>query len=295
LITYEELKEIKKLAVIALCSDDFLMNTLVLKGGSCIELAYRLSARASKDIDYSIDYSFTNKTLKEVLFIIKVCFENTFIPQGYYPFDIDIKDCPSYVEEFNKMSGYVLTFKLTTKENQEKYIDNIELLRKTALPIGKKSSKAFKIEISKHEFCDLKELKEIDGHTVFVYSPALVIFEKLRALCQAMKEYRILHKIEANDKPRSRDFYDIWLVNENLAHLDFRDNNNRQILKQVFEAKDVSLDLLDKVRDKFHVHVKDFETVLQTEIFQKGVVQNFTYYFDYVLQIIDELEIFRIK
>jgi predicted nucleotidyltransferase component of viral defense system len=44
---------IKRLAIIALISDDYLMETLVLKGGNAMLMAYDLSSRASYDLDFS--------------------------------------------------------------------------------------------------------------------------------------------------------------------------------------------------------------------------------------------------
>jgi len=46
--------EIRKLAIIALFSDDDLMDTLVLKGGNALTFAYNVSNRASIDVDVSM-------------------------------------------------------------------------------------------------------------------------------------------------------------------------------------------------------------------------------------------------
>jgi predicted nucleotidyltransferase component of viral defense system len=51
---------IKKLVLIALVSDDELMETLVLKGGNALLMAYDLSLRASWDLDFSISEDFKN-------------------------------------------------------------------------------------------------------------------------------------------------------------------------------------------------------------------------------------------
>lgn len=40
------------------------MNKLVLKGGTCLELAYQLNHRASKDIDFSIEDDFSEEELE---------------------------------------------------------------------------------------------------------------------------------------------------------------------------------------------------------------------------------------
>ena len=53
-----DIEEIKKLALIALVSDDILMETLVLKGGNALLVAYALSLRASWDLDFSMRDDF---------------------------------------------------------------------------------------------------------------------------------------------------------------------------------------------------------------------------------------------
>mgnify|MGYP003603073218 CR=1 FL=1 len=54
---FDKLRFIRKLVLIAIFSDDDLMDTFVVKGGSAIDLIYKLDARASVDIDLSIHYS----------------------------------------------------------------------------------------------------------------------------------------------------------------------------------------------------------------------------------------------
>ena len=46
----ERVEEIKRLALIAMFSDDDLMQTLVLKGGNAMDLIYNVGHRASRDL-----------------------------------------------------------------------------------------------------------------------------------------------------------------------------------------------------------------------------------------------------
>ncbi|MGA3084518.1 MAG: nucleotidyl transferase AbiEii/AbiGii toxin family protein [Thermodesulfobacteriota bacterium] len=57
------LTKIKQLTIIALFSDDFLMERLVLKGGNAIDLIYKISSRASIDLDFSIALDFKEEEL----------------------------------------------------------------------------------------------------------------------------------------------------------------------------------------------------------------------------------------
>lgn len=255
--------EIKETAIIALFNDDYLMNKLVLKGGSCIELAYNLHARSSKDIDFSMQGEFDNQALNEVTLKIETQYKKFFNNIGYYPFDFKLKNNPRYLPENIKMSGYALSFKLVSMENYNLYKNDLLKLRNNSIALGAGDKKDFIIEISKYEYCEQKELKEIGGHKVFVYSPMLIVFEKLRAICQKMKEYR--NREEDLDLPRARDFYDIYLVDTELGPIDYKLEENRHILEKVFEAKDADLNLLSRVKDKRAIHSNDFQTVLQTD------------------------------
>mgnify|MGYP001131491490 CR=1 FL=1 len=52
------LKQIKKYAIIAMFSDDDLMDMLVLKGGNVLDLIYGVAARSSIDIYLSMETEF---------------------------------------------------------------------------------------------------------------------------------------------------------------------------------------------------------------------------------------------
>jgi hypothetical protein len=48
-------ERIKRLVIIAMVSDDELLEKLVLKGGNLLDIAYGVSTRSSVDIDFSVD------------------------------------------------------------------------------------------------------------------------------------------------------------------------------------------------------------------------------------------------
>ena len=52
--------DIRRTAIVAMFSDDVLMEQLVLKGGNALDLVHGLTARGSLDIDYSIEGDFDN-------------------------------------------------------------------------------------------------------------------------------------------------------------------------------------------------------------------------------------------
>ena len=52
------LNRIKQLAIVAMFSDDELMEKLVLKGGNLLDVVYQISARSSVDVDFSMEGEF---------------------------------------------------------------------------------------------------------------------------------------------------------------------------------------------------------------------------------------------
>lgn len=290
MVDKDEFLKIKKLALISLVSDDILMNKLVLKGGTCLELAYKIHSRSSKDIDFSIENEFSDNEITQIMKNLPEIFNNNFSEFGYYAFDFRIKNKPVHIPVDIKMTGYNLSFKLVSTDVYKQFKDNIYKLRNRALSLGQSDKKDFVIDISKFEYTQNKEEKEIEGHKIYVYPPVMIICEKLRAICQKMKEYR--NNPEYVDLPRARDFWDIYLVQENLPRVDFKLNENREILKHVFDAKDVDMNLLLKLEKKRHIHEGDFRNVQLTDAANKPYPNHFDFYFEYVLDLIKDLEKF---
>lgn len=214
MIDTDEFLKIKKLALISLVSNDILMDKLVLKGGTCLELSYKIHCRSSKDIDFSIDNEFSYAEIEQIMNDLPEIYNNNFSKFGYYAFDFRIRNKTVHMPLDIKMTGYNLSFKLVFNEVYNKFKDNIDKLRNRALSLGQSDKKDFIIDISKFEYTQNKEEKEIDGHKIYVYPTIMIICEKLRAICQKMKEYR--NNPEDIDLPRARDFWDIYLVQENL-------------------------------------------------------------------------------
>ncbi len=60
------LDKIKILALKALMHDEKLMYGLVLKGGNALQLVYKITDRASMDIDFSISGDFTESDFQRI-------------------------------------------------------------------------------------------------------------------------------------------------------------------------------------------------------------------------------------
>ena len=63
------LNDIRRLAIVALFSDDKLTEKLVLKGGNALSLVYGVSSRTSLDLDFSMESDFEDlNEAREMLF-----------------------------------------------------------------------------------------------------------------------------------------------------------------------------------------------------------------------------------
>lgn len=94
----DQREKIKKLVIIAMFSDDELMERLVLKGGNALDLIHRVSTRASADVDLSIDGDFPSELRLALRGKIEKALQDTFRPEGFQVFDVKLEERPP---EFN--------------------------------------------------------------------------------------------------------------------------------------------------------------------------------------------------
>jgi hypothetical protein len=277
----ERIQQIKRLVVIAMFSDDELMERFVLKGGNAIDLAYQVGSRASVDIDLSMADDFRPEDLGAIRLRIEKNLLATFRPAGYEIFDVTMGEMPEKISAELKgfWGGYVLSFKLIEAAKYAEHSGNLESLRRNAVQIGAKGK--FDIDISKFEYCGGKSARDWDGYRIFVYTPEMVVCEKLRAVCQQMREYGpIVHRNRAGSA-RARDFVDIYQVMESFK-LDLATAENRSLLRNIFDAKRVPLGFLDRLPEYREFHRPDFAAV-QATVKAGVVLKEFDFYFDYVL------------
>jgi hypothetical protein len=203
----QKIEEIKRIAIIAMFSDDELMETLVLKGGNALDIVYKIAHRSSMDLDFSMEQDFN---CPDIFFNkIRKSLEQSFLENGYHVFDLIITPRPKETKpdtpEF--WGGYDIGFKIIEQKRFGSILPFIEDLRRNATVIGLSNIKTFHIQISKREYCNHKKEFELGGYTIFVYSPEMIVFEKLRSLCQQMKQYKYRRNTAT---ARARDFFDIF-------------------------------------------------------------------------------------
>jgi hypothetical protein len=142
--------------------------------------------------------------------------------------------------------------------------------------VGPEQRRKFSVDMSKFEYCQGKVERELDSFSIFVYTPEMIVIEKLRAICQQMPEYGLRSRPSA----RARDFYDIWRV-VSAAKLDLATAENAALARQIFAAKLVPLALLERVELQREFHRPDWPAVTAAV---SGSLQDFDYYFDFVVE-----------
>ncbi|MCU4851563.1 nucleotidyl transferase AbiEii/AbiGii toxin family protein [Bacillus paranthracis] len=278
----EIVEKIKELAIISLFYDDELMNTFVLKGGNALNIAHKINERASVDIDVSMEDDFAEGTLAEIKAKLQHAFEVTFQEEDYHVFDLNLKPSPARMKDEMKKfwGGYTLYFKVIEKEKFEQYQDDLQKLRQNAIVVGSNQEKTFQIDISKYEFCKAKAPFRLHGYVIYAYTPLMVIYEKLRAICQQMENYRDL--VLTNRRPRPRDFFDIHSIMTKWPDpIDVTAPDNLQILSEIFTLKKVPLDFLANIQGEREFHRENFQSVLDT-VNAETKKGTYDFYFDYV-------------
>lgn len=276
-----DFSEIRKSIIIAMFSDDVLIENFVLKGGNALEIVYGLIQRGSLDIDLAIksDFSDIHDTEQRLFRVLN----DTFARVGLTVFDFRFSPRPRKLGKHKPAGwgGYLAEFKLISQARATELLNDLDRMRREAHPIGPGQQRIFRIEISKFEFCTGKQIVDLDGHTISVYTPEMLAIEKLRALCQQLQEYL---PMQGSHRPRARDFYDIYCVVERLD-LDLSLPENLELCRNIFSVKEVSVALISKLEleSTREFHRPDWDRV---RLAVPGRLMDFDFYFDYLVTLI---------
>jgi len=276
----ERFRHIKHLAIIALFSDNDFLDILVLKGGTALEF-YDIDYRLSIDLDFSIVDEF-KQDLSTIREKIEVALQDSFREAGYIVFDVKLRERPNRLSPdlADFWGGYIIEFKVIELEKHEQLSTKIDSLRKNATVVGPLNKRTFSIEISKHEYCEPKQESELNGFTIYIYPPSMLIYEKIRAICQQMPEYGEIVR-SSSQTARARDFYDIYLLIERYR-IDLTSEGNILLLKNIFAAKRVPLSLIAKICDTREFHRDNF-TAVKATVGDNAALNDFDFYFNYVV------------
>ncbi len=281
----EKIEKIKRIAIRAMFSDDFLMQELVLKGGNALDIVYDMAERSSMDIDFSIEGKFSN--LEKIIDKIYRVLNKSYLDAGFKIFDLNFEERPPSISEdmANFWGGYSITFKV--HPNPERFTNkDMRRARMDAVSYSKTHEKIFKIEISKYEYCKPKIEKTFENIYIYIYPLEMIVIEKLRALCQNTGEYR---EIVRSHQPaaRAKDFFDIYSIVTNY-NIDIYSTDKLGILKAVFNAKRVPIEFLNKLENYKELHKSGFDS-LRAIIKPEVKLMEFDHYFDFVLKICQKL------
>lgn len=282
--------KIKRIAIIALASDDQLVESLVLKGGNAIDLAYRPKSesvsRTSYDLDYSIEDGDFSEDEIEISKRIEATLNQTFLENEFVIIDYKFSNRPKKIREeiVAFWGGYKVEFKVVLKNIYDENKGNIEKLRRGAVPIYPDSSTVFELEFSKFEHVGQKVSIEVDGYKIYVYTPEMIVFEKLRALCQQLPDYK---EVIASFSPRARarDFYDIHLIME-MHEINPATKENLELIQNIFQAKKVPLHFIKEIRNNKSIHADNWQSVRDT-ISPYEKLHDFDFYFNFVVQVFE--------
>jgi predicted nucleotidyltransferase component of viral defense system len=281
----ELVERIKRLIIIALASDDDLIESIVLKGGNAIDLLYKAHKKSFSRTSYDLDFSIQDGDFDQNLQIdnrIYRTLEQTFAENDLVLFDYKFLAKPKLVNESMKdfWGGYKVTFKVVSKAIFEAKSGNLLALRNAAIAVRPDHSPTFELEFSKFEYTEKRIQTKVDGYSIFVYTPEMIVFEKLRALCQQLPQYAAVVP-SFNPRPRARDFYDIHLIVSDLA-IDPSTNENLKLIEDIFLAKRVPLDYIRDLAGHKHIHSDNWESVKDT-LSSASRVESYDFYFDFVI------------
>ena len=284
-------KEIRKLAIQAIYLNDDLSDILVLKGGNALSIL-ELTRRESYDLDFSL-YE-CNFTADELEAKFKYAVTSYFEELDYKIINFKFKEKPKVQTSpyTTKWGGYAIEFKFLSVDKYNTISKSVqEATRPKAYVIEYENmtgtSQPVLIELSRNEYCKGYNERAFEDITLKIYSPWMIIFEKLRALCQQMDEY----PLRKNPSQRARDFFDIYTVNkayvlERTAPEDMEDL--RELCQHIFEIKDVDMSLLEKLDDYKEFHRGSFQKVIDSVLEdEREDLESFDFYFDETKKVAD--------
>lgn len=279
------------LAVQAIFSNDNLMEILTLKGGNAMQLL-EITSRASQDLDFSIKQGM--KMSEEVEGeMFKKSLQKIFKEQGLTVIDFKFVSKPKKSKRVLPpfWGGYAIEFKVIRDEYYEEHKESAQKLSTMAISM-EDNKKKIEIDISLEEYTEPRIAMEIDEYTIYLYSPLMIVYEKIRALCQQLPEY----PLASTEKTRARDLYDIYSAisvtlkkNDEDLRQEILDSKNLYILKEMFATKEVPYHLLEKIKDYKDELKSDYEDRVIPQLPTNESIPDFEFLFEYNLEIIDEL------
>jgi len=298
--SYDLIRKVKKIVLVSVYNDDKLAEYLTLKGGTLLNMVWGVTDRPSVDIDFSIDTSLSNELdtpegfKKRLRNALEEGFSTGIDGVPYSVIEFRLEPRPPEISEDLKgfWGGYMASFSIIETSKQTSPQED----KKRALFIGKSRVKngetllspKFSIDISLHEICSNdREEEEFGDVYIEIYTPLMVVYEKLRAICQTDPRYNETVKRSRKATPRTKDFYDIYIIMTSMEDINIKEN--LLLLQKMFSIKKVPISYLEGVQHKKSFHSGNFEAVLSTLPPDEVEHETFTPYFDYVVNLIKDI------
>jgi predicted nucleotidyltransferase component of viral defense system len=277
-----EHEQVRRLAITAVFSDDYFFDRVVLKGGNALAIALGLSGRSSLDLDFSIENDFEDSA--EAAQRLDAALKRRFASVGMVVVDFSFSPRPFTPREGSpRWGGYFAEFKLLDEARYERIGDDDKQARgRDSMVIGPNQQRKFTIDLSKFEYTQGSIVREIDSFDVRVYTPEMIALEKLRAICQQMREYTLNRTPSA----RARDFFDIYQIHV-ITGFRVGSPENKELLRHIFAAKDVPLELLQLIAAQREFHRPDWDSVRLS--INNDKLKEFDFYFDFVVEEVTSL------
>ena len=274
----------------AIYSDNDLKEDLVLKGGNALKF-YDITDRASQDLDFSIKESIRYQKENEGE-RLRTLISDAFQQVGFLVVGFEFiekpqkrkKDLPPF------WGGYKISFAIVDIEKHQDKIDsqdpdNMKELSKYGEDL-ENNRKKIEIDLSYDEYVADKKSYDLEGTTIYLYSPLMLVYEKIRASCQQLEDYKLV-----GNKTRARDLYDIYKTLTNTRQSTLREavlnQDNFYILENIFKAKDVPLELMLKLDSKKSDLAEDYKK--RYNQISADEIEDFDYIFFYNKDLFEKL------
>lgn len=281
-------EQIRNIVITSIFSNDVLLNKLTLKGGHALELQ-GVNVRASQDIDLAISHNIKfTKEENEPLF--RESLTAGFAEVGYqvvnFTFNVRPRHKNKIIEDYEHQSklqdvvwgGYHIRFGIMPQKRyitlKNDHVENIGAHADTTW--GNK--KNIEIDLSKDEYTEPREETDLEGYTIYLYTPIMIVYEKIRASCQQLPQYKI-----GSTKERARDLFDIYelLIHNDDLHDQMLSPDSIYILKEMFKLKDVDFSLLLQINSYKKELFNDYQNNVLPQIRNEKDKQDFKFIFNF--------------
>jgi predicted nucleotidyltransferase component of viral defense system len=273
----------RDLVLSAIFLEDLLSEIFYVKGGAALAI-HKATNRFSEDIDISIEIG-TNLSDFEIEERIKNALTRHLSESGYELYNFKFAPRPKRPEAGREdWGGYEIEFIFLPKGT-----DIAERERFAYFANMADGLHSIKIDLSKNEFCDWKEI-QLNESTVKIYTLEAIVAEKLRAICQQSENYT-----ETKSKrSRAQDIIDIYNIGKaHNLHKKFTEKSLLELLIKIFDVKKVPLSILleipnmgDLLKQSFQAK---YEALPSNERHNMTLVQFFDVSHRYVCNLAQEI------